>query len=284
MSVSPGALEEFLDRDAVLVEITGARGSTPRESDAWMLVCAEGTLGTIGGGQLEFIAIDTARQMLRGAEKTRVLDVPLGPAIGQCCGGRVELSLSHLDGQKSDELLLRHKAELASYPAVYIMGAGHVGRALAQALALLPVKATIVDSRAEALAGLPENVETRLSVLPEAEVRSAPRGSAFVILTHDHAEDFLIAREALLRGDCSYVGMIGSKTKRATFISWLKKQTGSSVAADRLVCPIGHHKLDDKRPEVIAALVVAEILVQNGQPCGEKVLGPGRTGELVGEN
>ncbi|HHG91018.1 MAG TPA: xanthine dehydrogenase accessory protein XdhC [Devosia sp.] len=266
MSVSIAALEGFLRRNAVLVEITGTKGSTPRERGAWMVVSENEMLGTIGGGQLEFIAMDTARQMLRGGEKMRVLDVPLGPDIGQCCGGRVALALSFLDGQKSKELLARHDAEMASWLPVYVMGAGHVGRALAQALALLPVKVVIVDSRAGVFEGLPGNVETRVSVLPEAEVRKAPPGSSFVILTHDHAEDFLIAREALLREDALYVGMIGSKTKRATFATWLRGETGSATLAEKLICPIGNHIGDDKRPEVIAALVAAEILVHTGQP------------------
>jgi xanthine dehydrogenase accessory factor len=74
-----------------LIEVTRARGSTPREEGAWMLVSADKTLGTIGGGALEFMAIDRARQALAGDVVSNNMDVPLGPDIGQCCGGRVEL-------------------------------------------------------------------------------------------------------------------------------------------------------------------------------------------------
>ena len=75
----------------IRVRVTRARGSTPREAGATMIVAAETTQGTIGGGQLEYMAIDRARQMLARGEATASLDIPLGPEIGQCCGGRVEL-------------------------------------------------------------------------------------------------------------------------------------------------------------------------------------------------
>ena len=103
-------------------------------------------------------------------------------------------------------------------------------------------------------------IETCLTPMPEAIVRDAPAGSAFVILTHDHALDFLIATEALLRQDASYVGMIGSKTKRATFRNWLSREVGKPELFSGLVCPIGGDTVKDKRPAVIATLAAAEIL------------------------
>jgi xanthine dehydrogenase accessory factor len=97
---------------------------------------------------------------------------------------------------------------------------------------------------------------TTLSVLPEAEIRAAPPGAAFVILTHDHALDFLLAVEALRRPDKAYVGMIGSRTKRATFTRYAANE---GVDAQSLVFPIGASFPRDKRPEVIAAFAAAEI-------------------------
>ena len=92
-------------------------------------------------------------------------------------------------------------------------------------------------------------------------VRSAPAGTAFVVLTHDHALDFLIVAEALKRKDAAYVGMIGSKTKKATFRSWYLKSAGGNEADfSRLVSPIGGDGVKDKRPAVIAALAAAEIM------------------------
>ena len=98
----------------------------------------------------------------------------------------------------------------------------------------------------------------------------APKGSSYVILTHDHALDFLIAAEALKRDDAPYVGMVGSRTKRAKFKSWYRAEAGGTAGAlDRLVLPIGGRAfpdgLGDKRPEVIAALAAAEIMVQIGR-------------------
>ncbi|HHB82853.1 MAG TPA: xanthine dehydrogenase accessory protein XdhC [Devosia sp.] len=263
-------LRECFTHPLVLVECTKAAGSTPREQGAWMLVGVGELLGTIGGGQLEFIAIDNARQMLRKGEAQRDIDVPLGPEIGQCCGGKVSLCLRFVTGEITDEIKRRVEREQSQFPHIFIMGAGHVGRALARALTLLPLKTIIVDTRADALLDLPESTEIRHSALPESIVRQAPAQSAFVVLTHDHALDFMITREALLRRDASYVGMIGSKTKRAAFISWMNKQgrMNKQVENDEkqaclgdLHCPIGVEKVADKRPEVIAALVAAEILV-----------------------
>jgi xanthine dehydrogenase accessory factor len=108
---------------------------------------------------------------------------------------------------------------------------------------------------------MPDEVEARLTPVPEEAVREAPPGSAYVVLTHDHSLDFLIVAEALRRTDAAYVGMIGSKTKRATFRSWYLREAGGSEAdLARLVCPIGGDRVPDKRPAVIAALAAAEII------------------------
>lgn len=314
-----------------LVEVAGTKGSTPREKGAFMLVSGAASFGTIGGGQLEYMAIDKARQMLfspleggeersangrekandlafsatnarshserqaakrtegvvsegiarasstaaatppdgfaaalpsRGRDVSATLDIPLGPEIGQCCGGRVEVSIRLVDAALAQELIAAAEAEEAQLPHVYIFGGGHVGQALASAVALLPVRVVVVETRVEALEGMPDTVETSLTPMPEAVVREAPPGSAFVVLTHDHALDFLIATEALKRRDAAYVGMIGSKTKKATFRSWfLKSADGSEAEFARLVSPIGGDAVKDKRPQVIAALAAAEIMM-----------------------
>lgn len=247
--------------DLALVEVRSAVGSTPREAGAWMLVSPTAIFGTIGGGQLEFMAIDRAREMIAtGSPKADLLDIPLGPEIGQCCGGRTEIDIALVDAELRAAITKRIKREEAMQPHVLLFGGGHVGHALAAALALMPVHVTIVETRADVLDGMPEKVATRLIPVPEETVRDAPGGSAFVVLTHDHALDFLIVAEALKRDDAAYVGMIGSKTKRATFKSWYLKEAGGSEAdLNRLVCPIGGSVVKDKRPAVIAAMATAEI-------------------------
>jgi len=272
------SLRAFLGQTGrvALVEVAATKGSTPREAGAFMLVSASAIFGTIGGGQLEYMAIDKARQMLNGRMASRsatsearievdevcaTLDVPLGPEIGQCCGGRVEVLIRPVDEPLETELVRNAEAEEAHLPHVYLFGGGHVGQALAASLALLPIHAVVVETRADALEGMPDTVETRLTPMPEAVVREAPAGSAFAVLTHDHALDFLIVAEALKRHDTAYVGMIGSKTKKATFRNWfLKSADGSEAQFNRLVSPIGGSVVKDKRPPVIAALAAAEIM------------------------
>ena len=259
-------LARFLDAHpaVALVEVREALGSTPREAGAWMLVSSDAIFGTIGGGQLEFMAIDRARDVLNAASPSgagKTLSIPLGPEIGQCCGGRVELHLSQVDPGLRSELEERAAREDAARAHVFLFGGGHVGHALAAALFLLPLQVVVVETRAEALEGFPEGIATRLTPVPEEAVREAPSGSAFVVLTHDHALDFLIAAEALRRDDASYVGMIGSQTKKATFRSWYFKEAGGDAARfARLVSPIGGEAVRDKRPAVIAALAAAQIM------------------------
>lgn len=263
------SLKDFLAGQGrvALVEVAGTKGSTPREKGAFMLVSGAAISGTIGGGQLEYMAIDKARQMVGKEARIEVdevcatLDVPLGPEIGQCCGGRVEVLIRLVDATLAQELVAGAEAEEEHLPHVYIFGGGHVGQALAAAVALLPVHVVVIETRAEALEGMPEAVETSLTPMPEAMVRKAPAGTAFAILTHDHALDFLIVAEALKRDDAAYVGMIGSKTKKATFRNWfLKSADGSEAEFARLVSPIGGDTVKDKRPQVIAALAAAEIM------------------------
>jgi len=255
-------IRDFLRREpaAILVEVTGAAGSTPRDTDAWMLVAQRAIFATIGGGQLEYMAIDHARRALRSGLDPAPMDVPLGPEIGQCCGGRVGLSFTPLNPELAGDLTARSDREMAARPHVYIFGAGHVGDALAMALSLAPLRVVLVDTREdELMSSTVPRIETCLTAMPEAVVRDAPRGSSFVILTHDHALDFLIAAEALRRTDAAYVGMIGSKTKRATFRNWLTREIGRPELFENLVCPIGGTVVKDKRPAVIATLAAAEI-------------------------
>lgn len=282
MTSKPLSLRTFLaaHNSVALVEVAGTKGSTPREKGAWMLVSPSAIHGTIGGGQLEYMAIDKARQMLEAeagppkspqttTKKARIdvdevcttLDVPLGPEIGQCCGGRVEVLIRLAHKKRLAELTASVDQEESRLPHVYLFGGGHVGQALAASMALLPVHVVVVETRVDALEAIPEAVETRLTAMPEEMVREAPAGAAFAVLTHDHALDFLIVAEALKRGDTAYVGMIGSKTKKATFRSWfLKTAGGSERQFSRLVSPIGGETVRDKRPQVIAALAAAEMM------------------------
>ncbi|MCZ4256700.1 xanthine dehydrogenase accessory protein XdhC [Sulfitobacter sp. G21635-S1] len=254
-------LSQFLDTNADIVRVSlcRVRGSSPREAGAEMFVAPNGLHGTIGGGQLEYMAIDQARKMLGNGRDFDRMDVPLGPEIGQCCGGRVELALQRMT-QADRALALAADAERqAARPHVYVLGAGHIGRALARFFQFLPVRCILIDSRPEELALVDAKVETRLTPMAEAEIRAAPPGSAFIVLTHDHALDFLLTSEALDRRDAAYVGLIGSATKRMKFARFHQSHAAQSDCT-RLICPIGDTKSPDKRPEVIAASVTAQVM------------------------
>ena len=167
---------------SVLVEIAEAKGSTPREEGAVMLVAEHAAWGTIGGGQLEFMATDNARAMLAGGGEVR-MNVPLGPEIGQCCGGRTLISFRPVTPPIAAELQRRLAKEDRARPAVFLFGAGHVGLALARALVPLPLSVTVVETRAEALRDLPGEVTARHAAMPEALVADIPAGGAAVIAT-----------------------------------------------------------------------------------------------------
>ncbi|WBU60676.1 xanthine dehydrogenase accessory protein XdhC [Paracoccus albus] len=228
----------------IRVRIKDTQGSTPRDVGAEMFVSAAGSSGTIGGGRLEFDAIGHARKMLRNGEDQAVTVVTLGPETGQCCGGRVTLEFD--------------KGAPAAHPLppqVLIFGAGHVGRALARTMALLPFEVTLFDERTDEIAKL-DCVRTVATPLPELAIRDARPGAAFVVMTHDHGLDFTLTAEALGRTDAAYVGLIGSATKRARF---LREARLTGIDCSGLTCPIGANYSSDKRPEVIAAFTAAEI-------------------------
>ena len=228
----------------IRVRVTQTWGSTPREVGAEMFVTPTGSTGTIGGGRLEFDAIARARQMIAAGETDAVMQVTLGPDSGQCCGGRVALGFDR-----------EGPSDLPQPPQVLIFGAGHVGRALARLLTQLPFDVTLIDSRADELARA-GTVPTLLTALPEAAIRAARPGAAFVIMTHDHGLDFLLTTEALRRGDAAYIGLIGSATKRARF---LREARDAGIDTAKLTCPIGAGFSTDKRPEIIALFAAAEI-------------------------
>jgi xanthine dehydrogenase accessory factor len=243
-----------------LVTIIEAAGSTPREQGVCMVVSSASVAGTIGGGRLEWDAIETARVMLSEKSKSRTISVALGSAIGQCCGGKVTLAM--MAGTLADAQRLREQeaSQRKARPSVLIHGAGHVGRALAGALSLLPFHTRLIDSRAEELARFGgADVDVIHTATPVALAESAPTGSAHVIMTHSHALDGLIAAAVLERGDFSYLGIIGSKTKKALFHKAFREAGIAEEQIRRVICPIGGSAVKDKRPEVIAAMVAAEI-------------------------
>ncbi|MGL4635533.1 MAG: xanthine dehydrogenase accessory protein XdhC [Beijerinckiaceae bacterium] len=241
------------------ITIVAVEGSAPRDAGTVMIVTSSQFAGTIGGGRLEWDAIAEARAMLKSGENLRELDVVLGPAIGQCCGGRVKLRLERLSPEAAAALIASEEA--VKRPAVFIYGAGHVGRALATAMAPLPFAVSLVDSRADEMALFDgAGIHCCLTDKPLSIAENAPAGSAHVVMTHSHALDSLIAAAVLEQNQFGYLGIIGSRTKRNSFRKAFREIGIPAECIARVVCPIGGSTVKDKRPEVIATLVAAEIV------------------------
>ena len=254
---------------AVIVEIVDARGSAPRGAGTRMLVSAAQAIGTIGGGHLEFKALAAARAMLATREPLpRRERYPLGPSLGQCCGGVVELEYALLD-----ERALARWPDSPPLLHLQMHGGGHVGRAIATLLATLDVRCDWIDERDDAFSPTttlgtpwPDSVRLRVAEGAEAEVAAAPAGAFFLVLTHDHALDLRIVEAALRRDDAAFVGLIGSKTKRERFRHRLAQRGLSDERVARLQCPVGLPGIAGKQPEIIALAVVAQLMQHAAAP------------------
>ena len=297
MNLEDTLYEMLAGQPACLVSVHAVRGSVPRGRDAWMAVFgsagadagidAPGTLGTIGGGQLEFQAIEEARRFLRtggesgnvGADIAtsrrvapvgtalqsdhRVVRYPLGPSLGQCCGGEVHLRfelVAHADVAALRQRLAHTLAPLA------LFGGGHVGKALIQVLGPLPLQVTWIDSRDEIFpADVSDNVACEHSDPVHAAVARLAARSQVIIMSFSHAEDLDVVAACLQRqrsqGDLPFVGLIGSQTKWATFGHRLAARGFSDAEIAQVRCPIGIPGINRKEPEVIAVSVAAQILL-----------------------
>jgi xanthine dehydrogenase accessory factor len=248
-------------RPAALVSVSAFKGSVPRETGTRMVVGAEEVLGTIGGGHLEHIAIEEARRLLGGSPRTDAFEkhFPLGPALGQCCGGAVTLRF-----ERFTERALAEWPQVQPRFHLQLYGAGHVGRAIVRLLEGIDCKVQWIDEREEEFPRLPDAAHIeRLCVEPvEAEVREAPPGAFYLVLTHSHDLDLRITEAILKRGDFAYLGLIGSQTKRARFIHRFEARGVDPHAIERMTCPIGVPGIEGKEPEVIAIAVVAQLLQQ----------------------
>lgn len=262
-------MQRLAREPAVLVRVEATEGSVPREAGTCMLVFAEGLAGTIGGGQLEFQAIAQARQWLAGGPRPaggQAQRHALGPSLGQCCGGVVHLRYERLEAGSGPALAARLAQ---AFEPVALFGGGHVGKALVQALAPLPFAVTWIDSRDEVFpAEVPSTVRCEYSDPVQAAVAALAPGSQVLVMSFSHAEDLDIVAACLRRqrerGDLPFVGLIGSKTKWATFRHRLEHRGFAAGEIAHVTCPIGLPGIPGKEPEVIAASVAAQLLMRRG--------------------
>ncbi len=249
----------------VLVTIIEERGSTPRNAGSKMVVTRERIFETIGGGHLEFKAMEMAREMLASrSQDTRLERFSLGASLGQCCGGATVLLF---------EPMGEPQAQIA------VFGAGHVGRALVPLLAGLPCKVRWIDSReAEFPPMIPAGVVRVLDEEVVDQVAAMPAGSYFIVMTHNHQLDLELTAAILARDDFTYFGLIGSKTKRAKFEHRLRDRDVSPEVLQRMRCPMGIAEVKGKLPVEIAISIAGEVIAtynasfgENGNQRGESV-------------
>ena len=269
-------LNQLQHADGVLVSVDSVQGSGPREVGAWMAVFPQTLVNTIGGGHLEFQAITQARAWMSRAVSETPLSTAthedsaftaryaLGPALGQCCGGVVHLKFERISAADAPALQQRL---LANGQPLALFGGGHVGRALVNILSSLPYNVQWVDSRDEIFpAQLPPNVMCENSDPVHAAVADLPSGASVLIMSFSHAEDLDVVAACLKRqrqqGDLKFVGLIGSKTKWATFRHRLEAKGFTANELAFVTCPIGVNGIAGKEPEVIAVAVAAQLLQQ----------------------
>ena len=265
-------LHEFLSRlaleSAVLVSVASTAGSAPREAGAWMAVFAHAQVGTIGGGHVEFEAIARANAQLAGAAPpgdSAVQRFALGPALGQCCGGVMHLRFEHVGAADAPLLAERLGRDWCRQARpVALFGGGHVGAALVRVLSTLPFVLRWIDSRDGVFPAAPPGVVCEHSDPIQAAVRDVAPQSRVLIMSFSHAEDLDVLAACLLRqreqGDLPYIGLIGSKTKWATFRHRLEVRGFTTDELAHVTSPIGVPGITGKEPEVIAVAVAAQLL------------------------
>lgn len=290
------ALERMEREPCALISLLGAEGSTPREAGTRMAVSAGGIFGTIGGGNLEFQAIEQARRILAHPPGSwRIQDYPLGPLLGQCCGGRARVLIEHLDAAQKPWLEAARESSGLSLRTALLEGA--LRRSLTEeppsaptARGPLPKPGAVLIERlgapwtavalfgaghvGKALARLLVDLPFRLVwmderpdspppalILPRAALIAAAQAAQgpVLILTHDHALDYELVRAALA-SPSRFVGLIGSQTKRARFLGRLRAEGVSEKDLERVVCPIGLPQVKGKAPEIVAISAAAQLL------------------------
>lgn len=282
-----------------LVRVERVAGSAPRDAGAAMLVLGHDACGTIGGGHLEWKAIEQVRALIgEGAPRATLRRYPLGPALGQCCGGVVELvfvpcaalapagwqRLAAAEAAETPSRLTievpldtgeRYALAFAFAPwTVAVFGAGHVGRALVTMLSVLPCRVRWIDERPEAFpATVPPSVEPCLTDAPEDVVGRLPAGTDAIVTTHSHALDLTLCLALAARDDLGLCGLIGSATKAARFRARIAARAGEA-AADRIICPVGDRSIASKHPGMVAASIVAQLAARRAAMPSARVVIP----------
>lgn len=230
----------------VLVTVLSTAGSTPRDAATKMVVSAADQWDTIGGGNLEYQAIERARELLvQGQARTEVERIELGASRGQCCGGATQLLF---------EVLISARQPLA------VFGAGHVAQRLLPMLAPLELQLSWIDPRPDWLAEAPAGVRVECLERPVEAIADLPENAWLLILTHNHQLDFELVQAALKRPDLGYIGLIGSDTKAKRFRQRLAHRGWGEADIGRVICPVGLAEVPGKRPAEVAVSIAGQLI------------------------
>lgn len=262
---------ESKNQNYVLITVLGTKGSTPRDCGTKMVVSQSKIYQTIGGGNLEYQAIDRARKLLLEQSSQQTIEhFPLGAKLGQCCGGHATLMFESSINANID---------------IMLFGAGHVGRALVTILTQLPCRVHWVDSReSEFPENIPHNVTKIISDSPRDEVLTMPNNGYYLIMTHNHPLDFEISEAILLRNDARYVGLIGSNTKWKRFQMRFKHKGFKDDYFSSIRCPIGLSNVPGKLPCEVAVSVAGEIISEYHLDYPNKIVHKPENWRLKSEN
>lgn len=230
----------------VIATIINTQGSTPRDGGSKMVITADTCYDTIGGGQLEFLLVQQARELLVQNKTCQLLKaIPLAAEAAQCCGGNVTVMLESFAP--------------CTWP-IALFGAGHVCQALVTILAGLPCRVRVIDNRPELMTNtLPSNCRYEFYADPSEAIAQLPNDAWIIIFTHDHALDFALCKTLLADDRYAYAGMIGSQTKALRFRKRLSDAGFGAQQIEKIHSPIGLPEVKGKLPMEVAVSIAAQL-------------------------
>ena len=258
MQINQLSVKTNYNKPLIKAKIINVKGSAPNKVNDLMLITPKKIFGTIGGGNLEYLVIKESILMLKNELKRKKLNIPLGPGIGQCCGGYVELVLtSH---RNSVEALINEETIEKTKNELYIFGAGHIGQALINKIENINFNTFIIDSREEYLNMTNnKNINYLLSIEPWKIVNTLKDNAYYVVLTHSHDYDLKILN-AILYKKFNFIGLIGSSTKRKRFFKRLIDNGHNKDTVEKIECPIGIDIGNSKYPNEIALSIITRLI------------------------
>jgi xanthine dehydrogenase accessory factor len=230
-----------------LITVLGCSGSTPRDQGSKMVVTKDNMFDTIGGGNLEFVVANKARELLsEQRDQQEIIPIALEATLGQCCGGNVTVLIETF---------------AACHFHVALFGAGHIGKELIKILGALPCKVNWIDSRENLFPEvIPENVQVNIQSDPVSQIAQLPQGADVLILTHNHQLDYELTKAAINHGTLRHIGLIGSDTKAASFRDRLLKDGLSEAQISLVTCPVGLSNIPGKLPMEVAVSIAGELI------------------------